>query len=55
MLFPVSWGSDTIQAFVANYTVQPLATVLTGWMILALYLAGGVAGGLAAYNKLKGS
>jgi len=45
VLFPVSWGSDTIQAVIANYTVQPLTIVL----------AGGVAGGLAAYNKLKGS
>jgi hypothetical protein len=55
VLFPVSWGSDTIQAVVANYTIQPLTIVVTGWMILALCLAGGVAGGLAAYNKLKGS
>jgi hypothetical protein len=55
LLFPVSWGSDTVEAVVANYSIKPLTLVITGWMILGLCLAGGVAGGLAAYNKLKGS
>ena len=55
MLFPVSWGSDTVEAVVANYTIKPLPLVITGWMILGLCLGGGLAGGLAAYNKFKGS
>lgn len=54
-LFPVSWGSDTVQAVVTNYTVQPLTVVITGWLVVGLCLAGGVAGGLAAYNKFKDS
>lgn len=55
VLFPVSWGTDTVDAVVANYTLQPLTLVITGWMVLGLCLGGGVAGGLAAYNKFQGS
>jgi hypothetical protein len=55
LLFPVSWGTDTVEAVVANYTIKPLTILITGWIILALCLAGGMAGGLAAYNKFKGS
>jgi hypothetical protein len=54
-LFPVSWGSDTVEALLANYSPPPLSVVITGWMVLALCLGGGVAGGLAAYDKFKGS
>ena len=54
-LFPVSVGSDTIDAAVTNYPTQKLDIVITGWLVLGLCLAGGVAGGLAAYNKFKGS
>jgi uncharacterized membrane protein YeaQ/YmgE (transglycosylase-associated protein family) len=55
VLFPVSFGSDTIEAVIANYTPQPLPIVITGWLVLGLCLGGGVAGGLAAYDKFKGS
>jgi hypothetical protein len=55
VLLPTSWGNDTVDAVVANYTIQPLPIVITGWVILGLCLAGGVAGGLAAYSKFKGS
>lgn len=54
-VLPISVGSDTIQAVVASYNPQPLQIVVTGWLVLGLCLAGGIAGGLAAYNKLKGS
>lgn len=54
-LFPVSWGNDTVQAVVANYTIQPLNVVISGWLVVGLCLGGGVAGGLAAYNKFKDS
>ena len=55
VLFPISWGSDTVEAVVAGYTIQPLTIEITFWMILGRCLAGGLAGGLAAYNKFKGS
>lgn len=55
VLFPVSWGTDTVDAVVADYTLQPLTLVITGWVVLGLCLGGGVAGGLAAYNKFRGS
>jgi hypothetical protein len=55
VLLPISWGSDTVEAVVANYTIQPLPIRITFWMILGLCLSGGLAGGLAAYNKFKGS
>jgi hypothetical protein len=54
-LFPVSWGSDTVEALLANYSPPPLSLVITGWMVLGLCLGGGLAGGLAAYDKFKGS
>jgi hypothetical protein len=54
-LFPVSWGNDTVQAVVADYAVQPLKIVITGWLVLGLCLGGGIAGGLAAYDKFRGS
>jgi hypothetical protein len=55
VLLPISLGSDTIEAVVANYSPLPLPIVVTGWLVLGLCLGGGVAGGLAAYNKFKGS
>lgn len=54
-VLPISVGTDTIEAVVASYNPQPLQIVVTGWLVLGLCLAGGIAGGLAAYNKLKGS
>jgi hypothetical protein len=54
-LLPVAWGADTIEAVVPNYQTRPLKVVVTGWLVVILCLAGGVAGGLAAYNKFKGS
>ena len=54
-LFPVSWGNDKIDAVVADYTLQPLKVVITGWLVLGLCLGGGLAGGLAAYKKFRGS
>lgn len=54
-LFPVAWGSDTVEALLANYSPQPLSVVITGWMVLGLCLGGGLADGLAAYDKFKGS
>jgi len=55
VLFPVSFGNDTIEAVIANYSPQPLSVVVTGWLVLGLCLGGGLAGGLAAYDKFKGS
>jgi uncharacterized membrane protein YeaQ/YmgE (transglycosylase-associated protein family) len=55
VLFPVGLGTDAIDAVVAGYTLEPLAIVITGWLVLGLCLAGGIAGGLAAYDKFKGS
>jgi len=55
VLFPVSFGADKVEAVMANYNPQPLPIVITGWLVLGLCLAGGVAGGLVAYNKFKGS
>jgi hypothetical protein len=54
-LFPVALGSDTVEAVMANYQLQSRAIVITGWLVLALCLGGGLAGGLAAYNKFRGS
>lgn len=54
-LFPISWGNDRIDAVVADYTLQPLNVIITGWLVLGLCLGGGLAGGLAAYNKFRGS
>jgi hypothetical protein len=54
-LFPVSWGNDTVEAVVADYTIQPLRIAISGWLVVGLCLGGGVAGGLAAYNKFKDS
>jgi len=48
-------GSDTVEAVVENYQSKPLVIVVTGWLVLALCLGGGTAGGLAAYDKLGGS
>jgi hypothetical protein len=55
VLFPVWFGSDTVEAVVANYSPEPLTIVITGWLVLGLCLGGGAAGGLAAYDKFKGS
>jgi len=55
VLFPISWGTDTVEAVLANYAPQPLAIVITGWLVLGLCLSGGVSGGLVAYDKFKGS
>jgi len=54
-LLPVSWGNDTVEAVVADYSPQPLPVAVTGWMVVGLCLGGGIAGGLAAFNKFKGS
>jgi hypothetical protein len=54
-LYPVSFGSDTVGVVVEHYTPLPLPIRITGWMVLGLCLGGGLAGGLAAYNKFKGS
>jgi hypothetical protein len=54
-LLPVSWGNDTVEAVVANYNPQPLTVVVTGWIVVGLCLGGGIAGGLAAYSRFKGS
>jgi hypothetical protein len=54
-LFPTSVGSDTIDATLAHYPLQKLSIVITGWLVLGLCLGGGVAGGVAAYDKFKGS
>ena len=55
VLFPISFGSETIEAVVPGYNPPPLPIIITGWLVLGLCIAGGVAGGLAAYNKFKGS
>lgn len=55
VLFPVWLGSDTVEAVVENYQSKPLVIVVTGWLVLALCLGGGTAGGLAAYDKFGGS
>src|SRR5260370_9179152 len=55
VLFPVWLGSDTVEAVVENYQSKPLVIVVTGWLVLALCLTGGIAGGLAAYDKFGGS
>lgn len=55
VLFPVWFGNDTVEAVVANYSPEPLTIVITGWLVLGLCLGGGAAGGLAAYDKFKGS
>lgn len=54
-LFPTSFGADTIEAIIPDYQPKPLNIIVTGWLVLGLCAAGGVAGGLAAYNKFKGS
>jgi hypothetical protein len=54
-LFPTSVGSDTIDATLPHYPLQKLTIVITGWLVLGLCLGGGVAGGLAAHDKFKGS
>ncbi len=54
-LFPTSVGSDTLDATVTYYPIQKLTIVITGWLVLGLCIAGGLAGGLAAYNKFQGS
>ena len=55
MLFPTWLGTDTIEAVVANYKPEPIKVVITGWLVLGLCVAGGVAGGLAAFKKFKDS
>jgi hypothetical protein len=54
-LYPVSFGSDTVAVVVEHYTPLPLPVKITGWMVLGLCIGGGLAGGLAAYNKFRGS
>lgn len=54
-LLPVSWGNDTVEAVVEDYRPHPLAVTVTGWVVVGLCLAGGIAGGLVAFNKFKDS
>jgi hypothetical protein len=54
-VFPVSWGNDTVEAVVADYTLQPLPIIITVWLVLALCLGGGVLGGVGAYLQFKDS
>lgn len=55
LLFPRSVGSDTIEAVVPDYELQPLKVTITWKFVLALCLAGGILGGIAAYEQFKGS
>jgi len=55
MLAPLSFGTDVIEAVASGYNPAPLTIVITGWMVLGLCWAGGVAGGMAAFNKFGGS
>jgi uncharacterized membrane protein YeaQ/YmgE (transglycosylase-associated protein family) len=54
-LFPMEVGKDTVEAFMPTFTPKPIEIFITGWLVLGLCLFGGVAGGLAAYDKLRGS
>jgi hypothetical protein len=54
-LFPMEVGKDTVEAIVPTFTPQPIEILITGWLVLGLCLLGGVAGGLAAYDKFRGS
>jgi hypothetical protein len=55
LLSPRSVGSDTIEAVVPDYEPQPLKVTITWKLVLALCLAGGILGGIAAYEQFKGS
>lgn len=55
MVLPKSVGSDTIEAVVSDYQPVPLNVEVTWRLILALCLAGGMLGGIAAWQQLKGS
>ena len=54
-LFPLEVGKDTVEAFMPTFTPKPIEIFITGWLVLGLCLFGGVAGGLVAYDKFRGS
>jgi hypothetical protein len=54
-LVPTSVGTDTIDAVAADYPTASLNVVITWKLILALCLAGGAVGGIAAYQQFRGS
>ncbi len=39
VLFPVWFGSDTVEAVVANYSPEPLTIVITGWLVINTNIA----------------
>lgn len=55
VLSPKSVGADSIQMITTGYKPVPLDIMITWKAILAICLAGGIIGGLAAYEQLKGS
>lgn len=54
-VFPVSWGSDTVEAVIEDYTLQPLRIIISVWLVLGLCLIGGALGGVGAYLQSKDS
>ena len=52
---PMAFGTETIEAVVANYKPEPLKVVITGWSVLGLCIAGGLAGGLLAFMQFRDS
>jgi len=54
-VLPISFGTDTVSAVLANYTPDPVTIRITGLLVLILCVAGGAAGGAAAYSKFRGS
>src|SRR5262249_15950282 len=55
ILLPMAFGTETIEAVVANYKPEPLKVVITGWSVLGLCLVGGVAGSLVSFMRFRDS